>query len=171
MQTGTEMGKRTHGLSKHPIYRIWHDMIQRCRNPNSTPYKDYGERGIKVCERWQNFENFRDDMLPTWFPGASIERANCHTGNYEPGNCSWVKIEMQASNRRTTHWMETPWGRMPMARAAKQLGINRSVLAKRIRRGVTMERMFVRRLKPTRRADRVKALQITGAVVAANSLA
>jgi hypothetical protein len=54
---------KTHGLSKKPIYKTWHGMMQRCSNPKNISYKYYGARGIKVCESWKKFENFYKDIF------------------------------------------------------------------------------------------------------------
>jgi hypothetical protein len=73
-------------------------MVARCTNPKNSGYRDYGARGIKVCERWREFKNFISDMgvRPT---GMSIERVDVD-GNYEPGNCVWATSETQANNKR-----------------------------------------------------------------------
>lgn len=76
-------------------------MKVRCSNPNSKDWKDWGGRGIKVCERWHNsFENFLADMGPRSV-GYSLDRIDVN-GNYEPGNCQWLDSKKQARNRRNT---------------------------------------------------------------------
>jgi hypothetical protein len=74
-------------------------MLQRCNNQNFHQYKDYGGRGITVCERWRKFENFLADMGEPP-EGMSLDRIN-NDGNYEPGNCRWAtKLEQRANARR-----------------------------------------------------------------------
>jgi hypothetical protein len=95
----TKEANTTHGLSKHILYKTWQYMINRCNNPKNKRYKDYGERGITVCERWMKFENFRDDMFSKWQEGLSIDRIDVN-GNYEPSNCRWATKEVQSRNTR-----------------------------------------------------------------------
>ena len=80
-------------------YRAWHNMKQRCLNPNSTGHENYGGRGITVCDRWLNFENFFEDMGCRPSPKWSIDRID-NDGNYEPGNVRWATRFQQTHNRR-----------------------------------------------------------------------
>lgn len=89
----------THGMTKHILYSVWHDMINRVFSKKNKSFKDYGERGIKVCERWQNVANFIEDMYPTFQKGLSLDRIN-NNGDYEPSNCRWATKEVQIRNRR-----------------------------------------------------------------------
>lgn len=95
-------------MTNSPEFKIWTSMLARCRNPNHRRFRDWGGRGISVCERWESFENFYVDMgprppgkLPSGRALYTLERLN-NDGNYEPGNCAWVTQKTQAMNTRRT---------------------------------------------------------------------
>lgn len=85
-------------LNEVPGYRSWSMMKQRCNNPNYTHYSYYGGRGIKVCERWNDFRNFYEDMGARPSPQHSLDRID-NDGNYEPDNCRWATKLEQVLNR------------------------------------------------------------------------
>lgn len=95
--------KHGHNKKDHrsPIYRVWSTMLERCRNPKNQSFKDYGARGIQVCERWHKFANFLADMGERPSDGHSIDRID-NDGNYEPSNCKWSTRIEQRHNRRDT---------------------------------------------------------------------
>lgn len=98
----TESTTEFHGLTDSPTYRSWATMKNRCLNPNTPRYKDYGGRGIKVCDAWINsFVSFYQDMGERP-PGMTLDRINTN-GNYEPSNCRWASNQLQARNKRLSH--------------------------------------------------------------------
>lgn len=89
----------THGQSSRTrTYTSWVSMNYRCNNPNADNYQWYGELGVKVCERWKNFENFFMDMEERPY-GMTLDRKNAY-GNYEPNNCRWATAIEQGRNKR-----------------------------------------------------------------------
>lgn len=90
---------RTGRTPRHPLYNTWASMKQRCQNPNDKRYPQYGERGIRVCDRWQSFGPFLSDMgeRPQ---GMSLDRID-GDGDYEPSNCRWATAREQAANKTT----------------------------------------------------------------------
>jgi len=83
------------------IYMIWAGMIQRCTNSNNKAYKNYGGRGIKVCDRWLKFENFYKDVGDPP-EGLTLDRIN-NNGNYEPNNWRFATRKKQNRNTRKNH--------------------------------------------------------------------
>lgn len=138
------VGKLTnfkHGYGRHPICAAWRKMIQRCEDHNCKSFKDYGARGIKVCDRWRDFNAFRDDMLPSWSEELSLDRID-NDGSYEPTNCRWATSAQQNRNTRRSVILDTPWGRMNLCDAALRIGIARQVLSQRMKNGWPPERLF-----------------------------
>ena len=91
--------RKTHGLKNHRLYQTWLGMYHRCYNPKCKYYKNYGGRGINICERWLDVGNFIEDMYPTWEEGLTLDRIDVN-GNYELGNCRWTTILIQNRNNR-----------------------------------------------------------------------
>ena len=93
---------RTHGLSHHLLYDTWKNVIDRCENPKFRQYKDYGGRGIAICEQWHDLKIFITDierLIGTRPSGTTLDRVN-NDGNYEPGNVRWAtRVEQRANSR------------------------------------------------------------------------
>ena len=89
----------THKQTKHRLYNIWNMMIQRCNNPKHEAYKNYGQRGIIVCDEWNDVENFIRDMNDDFIEGLTLDRENNSLG-YNKSNCRWVNRNIQSRNTR-----------------------------------------------------------------------
>lgn len=90
-----------HGLARHPLYNVWKKMIDRCENSNNQSYKDYGGRGIYICEEWKNdvWSFFLWAVTHHYKYGLSIDRINNNDG-YKPDNCKFSTQKEQNNNRR-----------------------------------------------------------------------
>ncbi len=117
-------GPLTHGQSNSRAYTSWGAMRDRCNNPNYWAYKWYGGKGVKICERWNSFEAFLEDMGDPPL-GKSLDRYPDKTGNYEPGNCRWATAIEQARNRSNNHLVLCNGNKMLLTQAALALGILR----------------------------------------------
>lgn len=97
---GFRRGALKPGAKTNPTYNSWFSMIRRCTYPKNPSFHNYGGRGITVCERWMNFENFFADMgeKPV---GTSLDRWPDRYGHYQPTNCRWATFKQQNANLRT----------------------------------------------------------------------
>lgn len=137
---------KSHGHSGTPLYMVWKTMHQRCSNPNNKDYSDYGGRGIRVCRRWDKYENFLADMgdRPD---GMTLDRRD-NSKSYSKGNCRWVTMSRQNRNRRDTRMVTWNGKTQPLADWADELKISLQVLGDRLRRGWTVERAFTEVVVP-----------------------
>ena len=124
-----------HGMTHTPTHKTWVMMRQRCNNKNDDHYKDYGGRGIRICERWNKFINFFEDMgeRPE---DMTLDRIDVN-GNYEPRNCRWATQGVQNSNRRTNKYLTLDGRTMTMAKWANETGINWRTISYRKQHGWT----------------------------------
>jgi hypothetical protein len=118
----------THNKSKTNAYRSWQNMKQRCTNPKNEKFEHYGGRGISICSRWKNFENFYNDMGERP-PNQTLDRIDVN-GNYNPDNCRWATRSEQTINRRYpkqtgVNWVEKRgkwWVRINVNKRSKHIG-------------------------------------------------
>jgi hypothetical protein len=127
---------KTHGMGgrKNRIseYKVWASMIQRCTNQKEDRYKDYGGRGITVCERWRLFINFLADMGFRPSKHYSLDRIENDKGYYKE-NCRWATMEMQQNNRRTSRVYEYKGRKLNVKQWALETGINLGTLKNRFK--------------------------------------
>lgn len=111
-------------------YKIWSGMKSRCNNPKHRFYKDYGGRGINVCDQWNTFEYFLADM-GSKPQGMTIDRIDNNKG-YCPENCRWATRIEQKNNCRNNRWLTKDGITKTMAQWARDLGINYRTLKSRL---------------------------------------
>jgi hypothetical protein len=95
-----QMRKKIMVTQKHKLYNVWKSIRQRCFNANNKSYKNYGGRGISICEEWSSYDLFLNWALDNGYKdGLSIDRVN-NDGNYEPSNCRFTNMVTQSRNTR-----------------------------------------------------------------------
>lgn len=139
-----------HTINKRrtPTHKTWQGMLERCNNPNSIRFYDYGGRGIKVCERWLKFENFLEDMgeRPK---NTTIERKENNKGYYKE-NCRWATVKEQCNNRRSNHFLTFNEKTQTMAQWADEIEISSNTICMRLRSGWSVEKALTTPVKTTK---------------------
>ena len=131
---------RTHGMSKHPAFGVWHSMKQRCEDPRHPAYKNYGGRGITVCPEWEHsFKAFWADMGATWKKGLDLDRINNDAG-YSRENCRWATRKVNCNNRRRTRKVDGK----PLTQWSAETGIGLTTLYYRLAHGVPRGQLFAK---------------------------
>ena len=132
--------------AKKSLRNRWDGMKDRCYNPKDKDYYRYGERGIRVCDRWLTFNNFFSDMYDSFIAhvkefglrNTTLDRVD-HDGNYEPSNCDWKTIKEQ-NNNRCINVMVTE--DLNVAQFAEKYGLNPYTVANRVKGGWTVEEII-----------------------------
>jgi hypothetical protein len=137
---------KKHGHSRKPVYSVWRQLFQRCENPDAPSYKNYGARGITVCDEWRDFNVFLADM---GFPakGMTLDRIDNSKG-YSKQNCRWATYGQQTNNSRANVRLELNGKTRTMAEWAKHLNISRDSIHGRLRRGWSVEMALSKPVKP-----------------------
>lgn len=123
----------THGKTDTKLYNVWYTMRKRCSLKTVKAYKNYGSRGIKVCDDWENnFASFYNWAISNGYKeGLSIDRIDVD-GNYEPNNCRWITKAEQNYNKRNNRVIKFRGEEKTISQWAKDLGINQSTLWMRL---------------------------------------
>jgi hypothetical protein len=125
------------------LYRTWRGMITRVTNKNVKEYKNYGERGIAICEEWMSFKSFYNWAYSNGYSdNLTIERINNNDG-YNPSNCRWITREDQAYNKRTTRFVEYKGDKLPLSLMAKKYNLSTDRLFRRLKRGWDIEKSLL----------------------------
>lgn len=133
--THGQSGKRVPGTNKRigrtREHRCWGGMIQRCTNQASPAWRNYGGRGIEVCERWRAFELFLEDMGKAPSSKHSLERKD-NNGNYEPSNVVWANAKTQGRNTRRNRLLEFKGETLTLVEWAERIGTDSRFLSLRL---------------------------------------
>lgn len=136
-----------HGMRDAKIYRVWIEARRRCYNPNRTAYKNYGARGIKICDEWMGengFQNFYEWSVANGY-NPNAKRGECTldridvNGNYEPSNCRWISMKEQQNNRRNNHVVTYNGETLTVTQIAEKYKINRACLSYRLKSGKSLD--------------------------------
>lgn len=130
----------THGLSKTRVYKIFQYMKQRCYNPNKKEYKNYGGRGIKICDEWkEDFMNFYNWAMANGYDDTlTIDRIDVN-GNYCPENCKWISKTLQNKNTRYTSKIKDAEGVLTLNDWVKKYHTSKSTIYYLMKKGMTKE--------------------------------
>jgi hypothetical protein len=135
---------RTHGMSRSVTYKSWQSMWSRCTNTASLNYRRYGAVGVTVCDRWDSFENFLEDMGERQ-PGMSLDRLDTF-GNYEPNNCRWAtRAQQDANTRRSLRFLTIDDEPISVNQIAHILAMNPGAMYGRLT--VRLQRLSLMRLE------------------------
>lgn len=141
-----EGNNTNHGHTKNgklsKTYQSWSSMIQRCTNINNTEYKNYGNRGIRVCERWTKFVNFLADMGEPQTSRHSLDRIDNNKG-YNKLNCRWATPKQQARNKQNNRLITFNNKTQCLAAWAEDMGIAQRLIWKRLSRGWSPKRALL----------------------------
>lgn len=113
-------------------------MMRRCYNEKHKYYKDYGGRGIYVCERWKDFENFYQDNIEYVNSNLTLDRADNELG-YSKENCRWVDMKAQNNNRRSSVFLEYRGVQKTLKQWAEHFGVKYQTFYWRVKQGFSIE--------------------------------
>lgn len=117
-------GNYKHGGKGQRLYVIWKTMRQRCNNPKNQKYKNYGGRGISICDEWNDYASFREWAYENGYGrDLTIDRYDVN-GDYTPDNCRWATLKEQANNKTNTHWIEDDGVEISMAEFCRRHDLN-----------------------------------------------
>jgi len=135
---------RKHGDFGTKLYGVWAAMKRRCSNPNVPAYKNYGGRGITVCNDWMAYQSFKDWAIGTGYKESTGEARNKLTleridanGPYSPDNCTWIPLKQQAGNHRRNVKIEHDGEMLTLSEISRKTGIKPGTISKRHRQGAT----------------------------------
>ncbi len=141
--TSCGCNKARHNLTNHKLYKTWYDMKNRCMNSKLRAYKNYGGRGIKVCEEWRcNFRSFYFWAVNFGYrPELTLDRIDVN-GDYSPENCKWSTYLEQNQNKRNVIQIEHKGSVKTVAAFARDNGVSKHVLYKKLKKGLSIQEIM-----------------------------
>ena len=134
---GCSHGSPTHGHTRarrsSPTYSSWSAMIARCTYPSNPAYEHYKKRGITICDRWREFENFLSDVGERPSLLHTLDRVD-NNASYKPGNVRWATRKEQANNRMTNVWFEYDGQQLTFQQLVEKTGLPKEFLRHRLLR-------------------------------------
>ena len=145
-ENGVKYQNHKYKVKNSRFYDKWYQTKRKCENPKHTRYKYYGGRGIKLCDRWQDYNNFCDDMYESYLKhvkehgvdDTQLERID-NNGDYEPSNCEWRTHKEQQNNKRNNRMVTEDLNAMQFA---KKYNINYNTVLSRLNKGWTAEEII-----------------------------
>lgn len=142
---------KKHGMSNTRLYHIWEGMKRRCKNPKAKNYKNYGGKGISICDEWdRSFEVFYEWAMANGYEdGLTLDRIDVN-GNYEPSNCRWASWEEQENNRSNNKYIEYNGQTKTIAEWTRIFGKPRHIVYHRLKRGWSIEKALTTEVRKLR---------------------
>jgi len=140
---GCQKGPKKHGLSAHPLYKIWNAIKTRCLNSKTIGWQNYGGRGITVCDEWINdpMAFIKWGIKNGWKDGLDIDRIN-NNADYSPANCRFVTRSKNCLNKRNNRLITYDGQTKTLTEWAGLIGKTRDTIQMRLKRGWAIERAF-----------------------------
>ena len=138
-------GRSLHGLAGTPLYKKWYSMINRCYNPKCRNYKNYGARGVTVCEEWRlDFLKFYEwAIINGWRDGLQLDKDKNGTGMiYSPDFCSFITCKENQNNKRSNKNLVYNGEKLTAAQWAEKFKISRHVMYKKLRKNIPLEEII-----------------------------
>ena len=131
---GAKNWRYKHGETNTRLFRVWSHMRERCERKNHPYYRDYGGRGISVCEEWKEYLPFKEWAIKSGYSERlTIDRIDYNKG-YEPSNCRWATVKEQQNNKRTNRVVEYNGKPYTLSQLSELCGIKSTTLRERLRR-------------------------------------
>ena len=150
-----KVGSSSHGDSQARLFKIWEGMHERCLREKHPHYKDYGGRGIAVCNEWNEYVSFKKWAFENGYTdNLTIDRID-QNGNYCPDNCRWATMQEQQNNKRNNHYISLNSEAHTISEWSEMLGINKTTLKERLAHGWSDEATIMTPVRKRTRGYRV----------------